>query len=185
LVSPKQIEVWQRSAIYRGAVEAGGGVADPLDGTSNVAGAAGSQDGGDGDALSAAALGNMRALSWRAPHAAEVLRLLEAHWCARSGIDHVALLASLGADPDALVRIGQDARVPAFMRLRALSSAGRLGPSQDVIAELLAMAADTSLPSRVRIGAIEGAAFVAPKRLRALGLAHDAMADVADVARRR
>jgi hypothetical protein len=54
-----------------------------------------------------------------------------------------------------------------------------------VIAVLLAMAADTSLPSRVRIGAIEGAAFVAPKRLRALGLAHDAMADVADVARRR
>lgn len=174
-LSNQQATVIQASALYRGAVEPGGGFADPLDGSMSFA-----PDGSAGTARlgTEAAFGGWHDL--RLPDVAE--RLLQSHWCQLAEADPHELLLS-HVDPATLLAVGLDERAPSFVRGRALEHAARGGLSEAELDRVEKVAHDRSAPRWVRIGAVRGLRVVAPSRIGALRRDRDHV--VATLAARR
>lgn len=174
-VSSKQERVVQGSALYRGAVEEGGGFAAPLDGTSIA----------PTPAPVAARLGVAQPFEgWeddRISFAAQ--RLLQSHWCQRSGVEPNGLLLS-HVGVSMLLTIGLDRATPAFVRGRAIEHAVLGGLTNEQLDQVEALAADPEELRWVRIGAVRGLREVAPQRLARRGLRADHDPLVAALARR-
>lgn len=130
LLTTQQSTVVQASALYRGAVEEGGGYAAPLDGESSS------------DARPWPAK-QVRAPSRVSPAAS---RFLSAHWCGHSP-EPWSILASLGATPSALEAMAFDRSLPVYQRARAAAAAARLGRKAGVAP----LANDPSEPRALRI----------------------------------
>jgi len=174
-LTSQQAMVVQASALYRGAVEDGGGFPAPLDGSMAFA---------PGPPSGAARLGDEAPFGgWhdvRLSRAAE--RLLQSHWCLDTSDDpHDLLLSHVGAAT--LLAVGLDDAVPAFVRGRALEHAVRAGVTSAGLARVEAVAADGATPRWVRIGAVRGLRAVAPTRIQRLRRDRDPV--VAALASRR
>ena len=191
--SEGQETIVQASAIYRGAVEPGGGFAEPLDQAMAKWQSPPEREPTGSSLVSSELAAKVKhvALSatdtgWRA-HASSpaIPSLLGAAWCGTTPSNGYDVLEALGAQPDELIAIGLDPSAPAHVRLRALAGAGRLTPSLDGLDTLERLAADRGLPRLVRIGALDGLSHAAPSRLHALALHADADPVVATVASRR
>ncbi|WP_437539070.1 hypothetical protein WME79_23130 [Sorangium sp. So ce726] len=171
-LTPQQKAIVRASALYRGIVEQGGGAAVPLPADTPASGAPIAPP-APGEGARSFAPDRLASTAALPPHAAA---LLAGHFCGQSaarGADFDELLrAAGGADADRLLAVGRDPGVPAYVRARALTAAGRAATrsfaSARVIAELQALAADPRLPRRARLGAVEGVASASRAAARAL-----------------
>lgn len=156
-VSSQQATVVQASALYRGAVEAGGGFAEPLDGSMSFA-----PDGSSG----AAHLGSRAPFGgWRDLRLADAAqRLLQSHWCQHAETDPHELLLS-HVDPATLLAVGLDEEAPPFVRGRALEHALRGGVTTTELDRVVDVAHDGTAARWVRVGAVRGLRVVAPERV--------------------
>ncbi|MEZ4437964.1 MAG: hypothetical protein R3B72_02670 [Polyangiaceae bacterium] len=187
-VTPKQRTVVQASALYRGAVEPGGGFAEPLDEGMMAAFAPPARP-RVATGLSRGLAGIGRRLGpWRQAFTSDVARLLEAHWCQQGHGDPSAWLAA-HTTPEALLALGRDPDAPGYVRQRALFHAAlgyqRAGARLDgaALRALRAVAADRQAPRLARLGAVLGLRRVAPAGLEGLGLEQDADAAIAAATR--
>jgi hypothetical protein len=171
-MSPKQDVVVQASALYRGAVEEGGGYAEPLDVMDNVAGESGSKsmlqqserELADSAGI-AMTLGRADTTThWRVSVGEEVALFASSLWCNDgSPVDYPAVLRSLASVAD-LFALANDADAPDYVRMRALWALGgaQLSTSQEIA--VADMATDSTLPRLVRLGAWRGIRRAAPTR---------------------
>jgi hypothetical protein len=157
LVSPLQTKVIQASPIYRGAVEPGGGYAEPL-GRAPVDEAVAIR------AERARSSGGVEAVdvSWQGRHAMSVARFASAHWCGHHAAgapapDPLALLRGLASDAE-LWSLAADAGAPPYVRARAMRAAGRGGLDAAKRAALVGWTQDAALPRAVRAGALRALA---------------------------
>lgn len=137
-MSPDQDRVVRGSAIYRGAVEMGGGYPEPLDQDEDQGGNA------------AAPSGQWRAGQWGVGLSPAAEHFMSLHWCPRTGDAPYAILQNMGVTTEALVALATDALAPTFMRARALRAVGRRGGHS---ALLTSVAQDASLPVALRTAA--------------------------------
>jgi hypothetical protein len=179
-LSEKQQLVIQGSALYRGIVEEGGGAADPFASPTSTSSEAPHRPplapidpGGPGPSPGA----------WASALPASAATVLASGWCARTG--QAPWTALSRADAGALLSVGLDARAPAYVRRRALIAAGRASSHGELIEALAVLAADTSAPRLVRVGAFEGLSSASAERAATLRatLAGDADSVVSAVAR--
>jgi len=148
LMSDGQDAVVRGSALYRGAVEKNGGFPEPL---ARVAGGDGDDDSATGESRAPLPWSSRGALPARAE------RLLAGHWCHRARVSPARLLAQIpGVDPAALLAVGQDPLAPDYVRMRALSVAGRMDRSATMQTALAAIKSDATIGRRVRVGARVG-----------------------------
>ena len=179
-LSAKQRRVVHGSALYRGAVEEGGGFPPPLDQTDNAAA-------WDGAEMALVAPLSIPAAdtSWKAFHDSEVLDLLGRLWCGQSAAGAYQLLRNTGVTEAELLAMGLDARLPDHVRMRALLAMARGNPTPAETQRLEQIALDQAEPRLLRISATSALARLSPTRPAALGLDADPDPAVARVARRR
>jgi hypothetical protein len=129
--------------------------------------------------------------AWAAALPAAAATLLAAHWCVtpalRGGarVDHGALVMRLGATRAGLLAVGDDAGAPAYVRGRALATAGREKPTAAEIEVLAALAADAGEARLARIGAWQGLGHAGTRAAVRRAAVRSALAHDADPVLRR
>jgi hypothetical protein len=157
LVSPLQKKVIQASPIYRGAVEPGGGYAEPLERAPvDEAVAVRAERARTGVGV------EVVDESWQGRHATSLVRFASAHWCGHHAAGApapapVALLRGLGSHAE-LWSLAADAGAPPYVRARAMQAASRGGVDAAKRAALVGWAQDAALPRAVRAGALRALA---------------------------
>ncbi len=152
IVSPLQTTVIQASPIYRGAVEPGGGFAEPLD-----------QSEGTGADRAAPATNGRRVQrepgdAWKGRHGRALVRFADAHWCDhraanRAAPDHLGLLRTVASDQE-LWALASDTAAPASVRARAMQAATRDEVNDMARATLATWASTPDEPRALRAAAI-------------------------------
>ena len=170
ILSAKQQAVVQASAIYRGAVEQGGGFAPPLPkeqpGNSGGIGGKGRQlvSGSQLLQLQSAAR-PVVASGWRTKLSPAAGQLLSGLWCWHtSATDHYRALRAAGASAAGLLAVGLDSRAPRHVRSRALVAAGAAKPSPAIVDQLAFVARDRAQTRSLRLAALRGVQTASKKR---------------------
>lgn len=194
ILSPKQQTVIRGSTLYRGIVQEGDPPVPPLDEIAAPGAGAGQEPEPNepSDVAARETRPRLRArgagAEWAEGLPPSLAAFLSGIWEVGQGGPPPGEVARHLASYDAelLWSIGADHRAPAYVRMRALSSLGRLAPDATLRLQLARLAATRSAPARVRVGALRAlddarAPELAPLRTR---LAHDTERLVAEAAAR-
>ncbi len=170
ILSAKQEVVLQASAIYRGAVEAGGGFAPSL--PQEKAGGD-SEIGGKGQPFGFPGLNLMgparpdwkRSSAWKALISPGAAKLLSGLWCGHtSATDQHRGLRAAGASAAALLAVGLDVAAPLHVRARALAATGTFKPVAGILDKLTAVVLDRAQSRSLRVAALRGVRMASKKR---------------------